>query len=108
MADTAESLFLTHSSQKLEQMTGFLKSCLDRLSDEQVWERGGAHQNTVGNLVLHLCGNMRQWIMHGVGGAADVRVRDEEFSQAAGLTAAQLYDHFLATVTEARGIIRSL
>jgi uncharacterized damage-inducible protein DinB len=108
MADTAESLFLLHSSQKLDQMTGFLKSCLDRLSDQQIWERHGAHENAIGNLVLHLCGNTRQWIMHGVGGAADVRVRDVEFSTAEGMTCAQLYDHFLATVSEARAVIESL
>jgi uncharacterized damage-inducible protein DinB len=108
MTVTAESLFLSHSSQKLDQMTGFLKSCLDRLSDQQVWQRQGAHENSIGNLILHLTGNMRQWIMHGVGGALDVRVRDQEFSATEGLTAAQLYEHFLSTVTEARKIIDSL
>ena len=108
MSDSAESLFLAHSSQKLEQMTGFLKVCLDHLSDQQVWQRNGPHENAVGNLVLHLCGNMRQWIMHGVGGAQDVRLRDEEFSAAGGLSSNQLYDRFLATVTEARHIIDTL
>jgi uncharacterized protein YjbJ (UPF0337 family) len=101
-------LFLKSSSAKLEQMTGYLKSCIGKLSDEQVWERHGEHQNAVGNLVLHLCGNMRQWIMHGCGGAADVRVRDKEFSAAAGMTAAELMAHFEATVGEARGVIDSL
>jgi len=102
------ALFLTHSSNKLEQMTGYLTTCLTRLSDEQVWERHGAHENTVGNLVLHLCGNMRQWIMHGCGGAPDVRVRDQEFSAADGLTAEQLIEHFQSTVNEARHIIDTL
>ena len=101
-------LFLKHSSEKLEQMTGYLKTCLGKLTDEQVWERHGAHENAIGNLVLHLCGNMRQWIMHGCGGAPDVRVRDKEFSAADGLTAAQLAEHFESTVTEARGVIDSL
>ena len=98
-------LFLKSSIAKLEQMTGHLKTCLGKLSDEQVWERHGPHENAVGNLVLHLCGNMRQWIMHGCGGAPDVRVRDKEFSAGGGMTAAQLIDHFEVTVTEARGII---
>ncbi len=108
MADSAASLFLNHSTTKLDQMTGFLKSCLDKLSDEQVWERHGAHENAVGNLVLHLCGNMRQWVIHGVGGAADVRVRDAEFNQQSGLTAAELYQHFSDTVTETKAVIASL
>jgi len=102
------ALFLKTSSAKLEQMTGYLTTCLQKLSDEQAWERHGAHENAVGNLVLHLAGNMRQWIMHGVGGASDVRVRDAEFSEAGGLTATQLAAHFQSTVQEARAIIDSL
>ena len=101
------TLFLKASSAKLDQMTGYLTACLKKLSDEQVWERHGAHENAVGNLVLHLCGNMRQWIMHGVGGAKDVRVRDAEFSQSEGLTSAALIDTFASTVKEAQAIIDS-
>jgi uncharacterized damage-inducible protein DinB len=101
-------LFLSASSAKLEQMTGFVTKCLARLSDEQVWARGGEHENAIGNLILHLCGNMRQWIMHGVGGAPDVRVRDKEFSAADGLSAGELAHLFEKTIAEARGVIDSL
>jgi uncharacterized damage-inducible protein DinB len=101
-------LFLSASSAKLEQMTGFVTQCVARLSDEQVWARGGEHENAIGNLILHLCGNMRQWIMHGVGGAPDVRVRDEEFSAADGLNARELTRLFEETIAEARGVIDSL
>jgi uncharacterized protein YjbJ (UPF0337 family) len=100
-------VFLKASSAKLEQMTGYLKTCLGKLTDEQVWERHGPHENAVGNLVLHLCGNMRQWIMHGVGGAPDVRVRDKEFATAGGVTAPELAEHLESTVTEARQVIDS-
>ncbi len=102
------NLFLELSSSKLELMASFLTSCMNRLTDEQVWERHGAHENAVGNLVLHLIGNMRQWIMHGVGGALDIRVRDEEFSTQNSLTGAELVTLFQQTVSEARGVIESL
>jgi uncharacterized damage-inducible protein DinB len=102
------TLFLNASSAKLELMTGYLTTCLNKLTDEQVWERHGAHENAVGNLVLHLCGNMRQWIMHGVGGAKDIRVRDAEFSQAEGLTVTALIEIFASTVKEAQSVIDSL
>jgi uncharacterized damage-inducible protein DinB len=102
------TLFLKASSAKLELMTGYLTTCLKKLTDEQVWERHGAHENAVGNLVLHLSGNMRQWIMHGVGGAKDVRVRDAEFSQTDGLTTAALIEIFTSTVEEAQSAIDSL
>ncbi len=100
--------FLDYSCKKLEMMMKDLRVCLGKLTDAQIWERHGAHENAVGNLVLHLCGNMRQWVMHGVGGAKDVRVRDAEFSADGGLTAAALMELFEKTVTEARGVIASL
>ncbi|HTD96841.1 MAG TPA: DUF1572 family protein [Edaphobacter sp.] len=102
------TLFLDFSCRKLETMTGNLRACLGKLTDAQIWERHGAHENAVGNLVLHLCGNMRQWVMHGVGGSEDVRVREGEFSADGGLGAEELMRKFALTVGEARGIIASL
>jgi uncharacterized damage-inducible protein DinB len=101
-------LFLDYSVRKLTQMTGNVESCLSHLNDEQVWRRNAAHENTIGNLVVHLCGNMRQWIMHGVGGQPDVRTRAAEFSASEGLTVKQLSDLFRKTVEEAKGVIASL
>ena len=103
--DQVATLFLDFSRDKLEQMTQHLAACLGKLSDAQVWQRGGEHENAIGNLVLHLCGNMRQWIMHGVGGATDVRTRDLEFSMANGLNGAELLALFGSTVAEARAVI---
>ena len=63
-------LFITHSVAKLEQMTGHIESCLDRLNEDQIWRRGSEPENSVGNLILHLCGNLGQWIGHYVAGRA--------------------------------------
>jgi len=100
--------FLEYSCNKLDVMVKDLSTCVRKLTDEQVWERHGAHENAVGNLILHLCGNMRQWVMHGVGGAKDVRIRDAEFSANGGLTGPELIELLQKTVAEARGIIASL
>jgi uncharacterized damage-inducible protein DinB len=89
-------------------MTKYVEACFEKLSDEQVWQRQGDHENAVGNLILHLCGNMRQWIMHGVGGNPDVRVREKEFSTTAGLTAAQLLQLFKETISEANAVLANL
>ena len=101
-------LFLDHSTKKLDQMETHLAVCLGKLTDEQVWRREAAHENTIGNLVLHLCGNMRQWIMHGVGGAPDVRVRDAEFSASGRYSADELVTLFRSTAAEAKAIIAAL
>jgi uncharacterized damage-inducible protein DinB len=108
MDNAIAALFLDYSCKKLDAMTDNLRICLSKLTDAQVWERHGAHENAVGNLVLHLCGNMRQWIMHGVGGAKDIRLRDAEFSAMDGLSSTELMEKFAATVSEANRIIASV
>jgi uncharacterized damage-inducible protein DinB len=105
---TVAELFLDYSDRKLVEMTKTLTTCLNRLNDRQIWQRHGPHENAVGNLVLHLCGNMRQWIMHGVDNQPDVRIRDEEFATTGGLTGAELAALFTATTEEARGVLASL
>jgi uncharacterized damage-inducible protein DinB len=97
--------FLNVSCRRLGQMTEYLTTCVKKLTDEQIWRRQGAHENAVGNLVLHLCGNARQWIMHGVGGAPDVRVRAAEFSANGGMSGAELIALFEATMAEAKAVI---
>jgi uncharacterized damage-inducible protein DinB len=58
-----------------------VKKCLAELSDSEIWYRPNEHSNSVGNLVLHLCGNMRQWVISGLGGAPDLRKRQAEFDE---------------------------
>jgi uncharacterized protein DUF1572 len=100
--------FLDFSCRRLDMIVTSMKICLGKLTDEQIWRRGGPHENAVGNIVLHLCGNIRQWAIHGVGGAKDVRVREAEFSADGGLTGAELSEVFAGTVAEARKFIATL
>jgi hypothetical protein len=67
-----------------------IKHCLDQLTDEQVWWRPKLSLNSIGNLILHLCGNLRQWIVCGVGGATDNRDRPREFSERGPIPKAEL------------------
>jgi uncharacterized damage-inducible protein DinB len=101
-------LFLATSVQKLCQMTDYLESCINKLNDDQIWSRGAPHENSIGNLVLHLCGNMRQWIGSGVGGEQDIRDRPTEFSTPGGLTGHALLMHLKQTVDHARSIIEAV
>ena len=101
-------LFITHSVTKMEQMTAHIESCLDRLTDEQIWRRGSEPENSVGNLVLHLCGNLGQWIGHYVAGREDTRNRPEEFALDAKLPKAELRAKLRAAVDLAKADIAAV
>lgn len=85
-----------------------IEHCVRQLSDAQVWQRPRPGMNSVGNLLLHLSGNVRQWIIAGVGGAADVRDRRAEFAADSGPAVAELMDRLRATVREAHAVMASL
>jgi uncharacterized damage-inducible protein DinB len=101
-----EKEFLRISIEKLQRSAGRIEDCVGRLNHDQIWTRNAENVNSVGNLVLHLCGNVRQWIGFGIGDLADQRDRDSEFAARGGLQPAQLIDRLKATVSEATGIIR--
>jgi uncharacterized damage-inducible protein DinB len=100
-----ERQFLDHSVNKLRQYTERIETCLGKLSEEQVWQRGCENENAVGNLVLHLCGNVRQWIVSGVGGQPDIRQRDSEFDSRGDVPIPELVERLRATVEEAARVI---
>ena len=105
---TIETDFLNNAVEKLTQLCGRIETCLGKLTPEQIWMRGAENQNAVGNLVLHLNGNLRQWILSGVGGAPDARVRDAEFQARGGMETEALARLLREAVDGAVGIIQSL
>src|SRR5579871_1711599 len=101
MEQSLDRIFLDFSEKKLLQLAGRIGDCLGRLNAEQVWARGNENENAIGNLVLHLCGNVRQWIIAGIGGKPDIRVRDREFTARGDVEPAELASRLRATVEEA-------
>jgi hypothetical protein len=85
-------------SQALER----IQHCLGQLSEDQVWWRPTEAMNSVGNLLLHLAGNVRQWIVAGVGGATDNRNRPAEFSERGPIPKADLLRKLGAVIAEAK------
>jgi uncharacterized damage-inducible protein DinB len=79
-ANLAEA-YLVEAGEQLAKATEVIRHCLGQLNDEQMQWRPNDSMNSVGNLVLHLCGNVRQWIISGVGGEPDVRERPKEFAE---------------------------
>jgi uncharacterized damage-inducible protein DinB len=103
-----EEVFTKFSADKLEQLTSRIQDCLNKLSYEQVWTRNSENENSVGNLVLHLCGNVNQWIGAGVAGKPDTRVRDREFTARGDVQPAELGQRLSSTVGEVVKTIRGL
>jgi uncharacterized damage-inducible protein DinB len=78
------------------------------LTDEQIWWRPNEASNSIGNLVLHLCGNARQWIVCGVGGAPSTRDRDAEFAQRGVIERDELVRLLRSTLADVESTLRDV
>lgn len=75
-------LLITETKRRLfQEGIPRIKKCLAQLSEAEIWHRPNGNSNSVGNLILHLSGNVRQWIIAGLGKQDDNRKRDTEFEE---------------------------
>ncbi len=74
----------------LEEGIPRIIKCLSKLSDEEIWFRPNEETVSIGNLCLHLCGNVRQWLISGLGNKPDIRNRPIEFSERGPIPVAKL------------------
>ena len=107
-ADELATSVGTEAANELTSALARIKHCLDQLTDEQVWRRSQPSLNSIGNLTLHLCGNLRQWIVAGLGGAADVRDRPAEFTERGPIPKDELVRRLNAVVSEAKAVLGKL
>jgi uncharacterized damage-inducible protein DinB len=105
---SVEQIFLTEAADKLAENLRKIETCIAKLPDDAVWARGSENENTAGNLLLHLEGNVRQWILSGVGGAVDHRDRPAEFAARSGPSGSALLENLRSTVNTAIDTIRAL
>jgi uncharacterized damage-inducible protein DinB len=85
-----------------------IERCLQDLSEAEIWWRPNEASNSAGNLALHLAGNVRQWIVSGLGGAPDARRRQEEFDERGPLPRTQVLSALRRAVSEACKVLRRL
>jgi uncharacterized damage-inducible protein DinB len=112
MKPTPENLarpFLAQASRLLLQVhLPRIEACVRGLSPDQIWWRANPASNSVGNLALHLEGNVRQWIASGLGGAPDRRQRDKEFLETGPVPRRTLLARLRKAVGEADRVMRKL
>ncbi len=102
-------LFLASSQRLLaKQSLPRIVKCLQELSEEEIWWRPNSSSNSAGNLVLHLCGNVHQWIISGLGGAEDKRERDREFAEQGPIPRQVLVAQLRRTVRDACRVLARL
>ena len=108
-ADDLGKEFIRYARKKfLEEYYPRIERCVNELSDEDIWWRAHESDNSIGNLMLHLSGNVRQWIVTGVGGATDVRNRPQEFAERMHLPKGELLEKLHATLVEADRVLERL
>ena len=102
-------LFLESSRTELLGLTwSRLKECVAPLTAEQIWWRPNDASNSIGNLLLHLDGNVRQWLITSFNSKDDTRDRPAEFAAQGGISAADLLARLGATLEEAGQILDRL
>lgn len=100
--------FIQQIIHYLRLNTPRIEKCLNQLSETTVWQAPNESTNSIANLILHLCGNIRQYIISSLGHQKDIRARDKEFSTKGGFTKAELYSKLAATVAEAVVVLENI
>lgn len=105
----AGEAFISHSRDLLRhQFLPRIRIAVEQLTDEQVWWRPNDASNSIGNLILHLSGNVTQWIVGGVGRTSVTRDRPKEFSERSVIPRHTLLEQLTATVDRAVHVFTEL
>ncbi|PWT73116.1 MAG: hypothetical protein C5B59_14350 [Bacteroidetes bacterium] len=108
MNDALTKEFTDQAIRRINQNTEKISACLPKLEEKDVWRSPNQNLNSVGNLILHLCGNVRQHIISALGGVKDIRTRNLEFSTKGGLTKEELLSKLQQTIQEATAVIAKM
>ena len=100
--------FLSFSVNHMKGQQSKIASCCDKLSEAQLQHRAGDYENSIVNLLLHLEGNIRQWILHGIDNQPDIRRRDDEFTLTLAIPSTEARAAFNATINESAQVIATL
>jgi uncharacterized damage-inducible protein DinB len=99
--------FIGQAIHRIDENTQKLATCMQELNESEIWKRPNPHSNSVGNIILHLCGNIRQYAISSLGNSKDVRERDKEFSADGGYTGPGLLKKLTDTIEQAKNVFQS-
>ena len=102
-------LFLARSRYYLSgEYLPKIRKCIDALPPDAIWRRANESSNSIGNLLLHLAGNVRQWIVEGIGGKNVHRDRESEFSARDGTSGRELIENLERALAEVDSVLAGL
>lgn len=106
--DTWHSDLIEQARYRMDESLRMIKKSLERLDEEDIWKRPNTSSNSVGNLILHLCGNIRQYIISSLGGQPDLRQRDNEFSARGDKSKKALIELLEQVIEESEAVLTSV
>ncbi|NAS13624.1 DinB family protein [Poritiphilus flavus] len=107
ISEKMRSEMVKNAHYRMDESSRMISICLDQIGEKEVWARPNNISNSVGNLILHLCGNIRQYAIASLGQTQDTRDRDSEFSAREGLNKKELFAKLRDTVEEAKSVMEN-
>ncbi|MGA0430442.1 MAG: DinB family protein [Flavobacteriaceae bacterium] len=99
--------FVENCLYRLDESRRMIYKALESVSEEQIWQRPNAVGNALGNQLLHLCGNMHQYLITTLGHQKDIRDRDREFDLRSGFSKKELLDHLDGAIDAAQKVLQN-
>lgn len=106
--DKFKTEFIENAIYRINENTRMIKKTFEELSEADIWRKPNDSSNAIGNLILHLCGNLGQYINASLGEMPDTRVRDLEFATSAVLAKAKLLERLIETTEMTKATIRNV
>jgi len=100
--------FIEQSTIRLDEYTSKIEKCISDLEEQEVWIRPNESSNSIGNLILHLCGNITQYILSSLNNKKDERQRDDEFMARDGYTKDELLKKLHNVVSQAKRVLQNI
>ncbi|GGD38589.1 DinB family protein [Muriicola marianensis] len=100
--------FIENAVFRIDESMRMVQKSLDFLKEEDVWKRPNESSNSIGNILVHLCGNITQYILAGLDGREDLRKRDAEFAIQGGLSKSELIDQINTLILNVKSILQNL
>ena len=100
--------FKQEINRRLDEGGERIEKCLGMITRDEIWQKPNDQLVSIGNLVNHLCGNISQWVLRGLGGEDITRERSKEFEEITGETGVQLAVKLRTVIDKARNVVADL